>query len=101
MQVLPKRRRWQPQVHVKGPELAVTRADFVKPHLVNDLFERVHLMSHQGHAPLPVVDASGASDELRNPPGEFTSHSRVAAHQLFTGRKIELIPVVWAFASFA
>src|SRR6185436_6955873 len=101
MQVPPDPRRWQTQVDVKGAELAVTGGDFVEPHLVNNLFERVYLMRHQRYAPLPVVDARRARDKLRNPPGKFAPHTRMSTHQLFTRSKIELIPVVRAIASFA
>src|SRR5205807_5707994 len=81
--VLPKGGRWKAQVDIKGPELPVARADFIKPHLVNDLLQSVQLVSHQCHAPLPIVNAGRAGDELRNASGKLASDARVAAHQFF------------------
>src|SRR5438046_10316380 len=82
MQVLPQRLRWQSQVDVKRPEVAVAGTDFIKSHLVNNLLQRSHLVRHQRHAPFPVVNSSRAGDELGNAPGKLAPDPGVAPHQL-------------------
>ncbi len=46
MQMLPEFLWSQAHVDVKGAEVAIARADFVEPHFVNNIFQRVSLVGH-------------------------------------------------------
>ena len=39
------------------PDSPVACADLVKTHLIHDVLQRIHLVSHQRHTPFPVVES--------------------------------------------
>jgi len=45
------------KIYKKRTEITVARADFIESHLVDDLFECIHLVSHQRDAPFPIVES--------------------------------------------
>ena len=64
------------------PELRVERRRLVEPHRVHDLLEVVGVHGEERDAPLEVVDAGGAGDDLEHPAGELPPARAVRVHQL-------------------
>ena len=68
----------------EGAELGVAGRGLVEAHLVDAVLQVVGVDAEQGDAPLPVVEAGGAGDELQDPtverrptaPWPFISASR-------------------------
>src|SRR5213078_2857023 len=59
---------------VEMPELCIHSADFVEAHLVNQLLEDQWIVGEQIHAPLPIVEADRAGDDLFDLSGIATAH---------------------------
>ena len=85
--------RIQAQIDVKLTKPTVPGAHFIKAHLVDNLFHRGHLFRHQGYAPLPIIDARAAGDQLTDPAGKLPSRGRVTAHLLLAIFEVQPITV--------
>src|SRR5687767_7810224 len=94
MQMLPKTGGVHSHIYKEWPELGVTRADLIKTHLIDDVFQCIDLMRHERDAPFPVVQPNRAGNELADATGILSPNARVAAHQLLARREIEHVPVI-------
>src|SRR5258705_13932054 len=56
-------------------------------------------MGHERDAPFPIVEPSGARDELADTPRIFAADTRMTAHELSSRGEIEHVPVVRALAA--
>src|SRR5690606_34138006 len=58
-------------------------------------------MRHERYAPFPIVNSSGTCNQLRNATRKLSTNSSMSAHQSFSRREIQRIPIVVPFAPFA
>ena len=80
-------------------ELRVVGGHLVEAHLVDDLLERDRVVGEQRDAPLPVVEAGRAGDELQHPAGVGAADACVAGHQLLALLERQRVPVASPLAA--
>src|SRR3954471_6411809 len=76
------------------PEQRVDGADLVKPHLVDKFLELQRVVRKQVHAPLPIVKADGAGDDLLHLAGVAPADEPVRFHlalALLDGQRVEVL----------
>src|SRR3954453_16244560 len=77
---VPDLRRRAADANEELPEQRVDSADLVKTHLVDELLELQRVVAEQIHAPLPIVEADGAGDDLLHLTGVAAANESVRFH---------------------
>src|ERR1039458_5318419 len=76
------------------PKQRIHRTDFVEAHFVNQFLEHQRIEGKQIHAPLPIVEADGARDNLLHLAGVAAAHHAVFFHlalALLDGQRIPIL----------
>src|SRR3990172_3718027 len=68
------------QAYVEGAELTVHGARLIEAHLIDKLFEYQRVMGEEIHAPLPIIEADRAGNDLGHLPGVSPSDQTVLLH---------------------
>src|SRR5207237_209233 len=79
---------------IEMPELCIHRADFVEAHLVNQLLEHHWIVGEQIHAPLPIIEADRAGDDLLDLSGIPTANEPMFIHlarALFNRQRVPVL----------
>ena len=85
----------------KVAELSILGADGIEAHFVNDAFEVDGVMSKESDAPFPVIEASGARDELEDFAVPSAPDFGVTSHEFFALGEVEGVPILtWGAAAF-
>src|SRR4029077_8363477 len=67
----------------KGAKETIYSARFIVAHFVDEVFKDEGIVGEKIYAPLPIVEADGARDNLDDPPGIVPSdHAMLAHHPL-------------------
>src|SRR3954464_2690632 len=77
---VPDLRRRAADANEELPEQRVDGADLVKAHLVDELLELQRVVRKQVHAPLPIVKADGAGNDLLHFAGVPAADESVRFH---------------------
>src|SRR5262245_25626410 len=72
----------------------IDRADFVKAHLVDQALEDQRIVGEQVDAPLPVVEADRAGDDLLHRPGITAAHQPMLFHLALALLDGQCVPVL-------
>src|SRR4051812_5267496 len=75
-------------------ELGVLGAHFIEAHFVDDLADVEGVVREEGHAPLGVIEAGGAGDELEDFAVIGAAEPAVAGHEFLALFEGEGVPVL-------
>src|SRR5579871_3938409 len=81
--------------HIKRPEQSVNGADLVEAHLVYQFLKNQWIVSEQIYAPLPIVEANGAGDDLLYLACIAAANQPVLLHLPLALSHRKLIPVLF------
>src|ERR1039457_1010005 len=76
------------------PKQRIHRTDFVEAHFVNQFLEHQRIGGKQIHAPLPIVEADGAGNNLLHLAGVAAAHHAVFFHLTLTLLDGQRIPIL-------